>query len=307
MKWHWIVGLSLWLQPIHTPDHLSIIQQDEIIISVNRADYQLSALPVVDPNKFDSLLDKLDKQLYIKPHNALIGNDGKIVPDKNGYQLDRSRFTDLFYSYFFGSGSTSIEAPRKPIYAKVDSELLANIREKHIGQYTTYYNAGNKNRSHNITLAAKAINNHVVFPGETFSFNRVVGRRDKGKGYLQAPVIVRGELAEDIGGGICQVSSTLFNAVDRAGLRIVQRYSHSRSVPYVLPGRDATVSWDGPDFTFQNTYNQPILIRAHAGGGQMYISIYSSEILEFNLRHVPGMSKRLPEEISIQRNPNHRE
>src|SRR5690606_24482567 len=114
---------------------------------------------------------------------------------------------------------------------------------KLIGQYVTYYNSRNKNRSHNISLAAKSINNYVLFPGEVFSFNKVVGQRTISKGYMRAKVIVRGEFSEGIGGGICQVSSTLYNAADHAGLKIMQRYSHSRSVPYVPPGRDATVNW----------------------------------------------------------------
>jgi vancomycin resistance protein YoaR len=92
----------------------------------------------------------------------------------------------------------------------------------------------------------------------------------------------------------------LFNATDRAGLQIVQRYSHSRDVPYVLPGRDATVSWGGPDFSFQNQYNQPVLIRSFAGGGTMFVSIHSSDSIEYKPRVVPGTSKRLPEEVSSE-------
>lgn len=117
------------------------------------------------------------------------------------------------------------------------------------------------------------------------------------KGYQRAKVIVRGEVSEGIGGGICQISSTLFNAADRAGLQIVQRYSHSRSVPYVPPGRDATVSWYGPDFVFQNKYEYPVLIRAVVYGGQISIMLYSSDEIKNKPRGVPSASKRLPEEV----------
>jgi hypothetical protein len=122
---------------------------------------------------------------------------------------------------------------------------------------------------------------------------------------LLASVIVRGELSEGDGGGICQLSSTLYNSVDRAGLKIVQRYSHSRNVPYVPPGRDATVSWDGPDFTFQNQYNQPILIRSNARGGTIIVTLYSSHVIEHKPREVPGAVRLLPEEIYIQSTANH--
>lgn len=164
----------------------------------------------------------------------------------------------------------------------------------------TYFNSSNKSRSHNISLSAKAIDNHVVFPNETFSFNQVVGMRTRNKGYKSAPIIVKGELSEGVGGGICQVSSTLFNAVDRAGLQIVQRYSHTRSVPYVPPGRDATVSWGGPDFRFQNQYNQPILIRAKRYGGSMIITLYSSDVINSKLRKIPKVPSRIPKEINAE-------
>jgi vancomycin resistance protein YoaR len=190
------------------------------------------------------------------------------------------------------TGSSSFELPIRRIYPRVDSELLENVKTKLIGQYVTYFNSSNQERSHNIDLATNAINNHVVFPGETFSFNQTVGQRTKEKGYLPAPIIVKGELAEGIGGGICQVSSTLFNAADRSGLEIVKRFSHSKRVPYVPPGRDATVSWYGPDFSFKNQYNQPVLIRAKAHHGMMFVQVYSSEDINNQPKHVPGTGAR---------------
>jgi vancomycin resistance protein YoaR len=300
LKWISMVGLLIFFYQVNAPDHLTINHQGQTAIIVKRADYKLPALPMIDMDKFNQLINGLERQVYQLPHNAKIGSHGEILPEQLGYKLDRSKFTTQFHTYFFGSGPSIIDVPRTAVYPQVDSELLAHIRGKPISQYITYFNSGNKNRSHNIALAAKAINNFVVFPGEIFSFNQVVGKRTKEKGYLQASVIVRGELSEGIGGGICQVSSTLFNAIDGAGLQIVQRYSHSRNVPYVLPGRDATVSWDGPDFLFKNQYNQPILILAYSDGGRMFITIYSSDVIEYKPRVVPIVSKRLPEEISLE-------
>jgi vancomycin resistance protein YoaR len=113
---------------------------------------------------------------------------------------------------------------------------------------------------------------------------------------LLARVIVKGEFSEGIGGGICQVSSTLFNAIDNAGLQTIQRYSHTRSVPYVPSGRDATVSWYGPDFSFKNKYNQPILIRATIQGGMVSIMVYSSDMINYKLRKIPDASKQISKE-----------
>ena len=308
MKLIWIAAVLLLLQPSQPmkPPETNVSGQFAVefkgrnVAAANRADITLPGMSMVDMQKYQSFLKQVYKKVYEPPQNAKIDASGKIVKEQPGYELDRHAFMQHFYTYFYGNGPFAVEAPRKVIYPRVDSELLANIRVKAIGHYATYYNSANKNRSSNIAIASQALDSHVVFPGETFSFNRTVGRRTVEKGYRKAPVIVKGELSEGIGGGICQVSSTLYNAIDRAGLKIVQRYSHSKSVPYVLPGRDATVSWDGPDFAFYNQYNQPILIRAFAGSGTMYVSIYSSEVIDYKPREIPSMSDKLPEEVSVE-------
>ncbi|WP_409346308.1 VanW family protein [Paenibacillus sp. MBLB4367] len=310
MKLIWIAAIMLLLQPVQpmppsenkNDASFAVEFKGKNVASANRAGYTLPGMTMVDMKKYQRFVDTIHKKVYEPPQNAKIGSSGKIVKEQVGYELDRFAMMQHFYTYFYGSGPYSAEAPRKTVYPRVDSELLANIRVKAIGNYATYYNSSNKNRSNNIAIASKALDNQVVFPGETFSFNRAIGKRTLDKGYMKAPVIVRGELSEGIGGGICQVSSTLYNAIDRAGLKIVQRYSHSKSVPYVLPGRDATVSWDGPDFVFLNQYNQPILIRAFAGSGTMYVSVHSSDVIDYKPRVIPSMSTELPEEVSTETN-----
>src|SRR5699024_7430780 len=114
----------------------------------------------------------------------------------------------------------------------------------------------------NIVLSAEAISGIVLGQGDSFSFNDVVGERTAERGYKEALEIVNKEFVLGIGGGICQTSTTLFNAVDQVGVEIIERYTHSRDVGYVERGRDATVSWNGPDFRFVNPHPFPILIRA---------------------------------------------
>ncbi|OMF19766.1 hypothetical protein BK133_29580 [Paenibacillus sp. FSL H8-0548] len=302
MGLQWILAILILFQQGNYPDPLVIVHEGQQIGEMSRAKYSqsLSGIPLIHEDRLHAFMDELDRKVEKQAINAALDSAGRIMPERAGSKLDHSTFTVQFYRFIFEGGFSRLELPLLKTYAKVDSELLSMIKAKRIGQYATYYNQNNKNRSHNVVLAANAINNYVVFPGENFSFNEVVGKRSTEKGYLRAPVIVRGEMSEDVGGGICQISSTLFNAVDRAGLKIVQRYTHSRNVKYVPPGRDATVSWYGPDFVFQNKYEQPILIRAYAGGGQVNIVICSADDINVKTRQVPSASKKLPEEVRLE-------
>jgi len=142
-----------------------------------------------------------------------------------------------------------------------------------LSKYTTIYDAGNANRSHNIALAAKTINGTIVMPGETFSYNGILGNTNKEKGYKLGTAYVGGKVVESYGGGICQVSSTLYNSALYANLEIVERYNHSYVVSYVPAGRDATVAYGGKDFKFKNNRTYPIRIDASAKNGVVSISI----------------------------------
>ncbi|MCT2534225.1 VanW family protein [Aquibacillus koreensis] len=282
-------------------ESLTIFNKDEVIEEINREQYTIPYFDenMVDSAKLELLARRINTLILTKPQDAWINEQNEIVPAKTGKMLDEKQFLKQLYQFYYEGTVSEIQVPLKHVYPKVDSELLEKIYSKRIGQYTTYFNSKNEERSNNIYISTEAINNQVVFPNEVFSFNHVVGKRTKERGYLPAPVIVKGELAEDVGGGICQVSSTLYNAIDRAGIKVVERYSHSRRVPYVPSGRDATVSWYGPDFTFMNNYNQPVFIKASAKHGQVMISIYSSEIIRTNKNDIPKATDQLPKEIHV--------
>jgi vancomycin resistance protein YoaR len=298
LNFSWILGLLLLAQqqpvPEQVPNHLTINYEQQPIMMLDRSDLAipLPGFPLIDDHKRQLAAEQVNKQIRREPVDAYINEQGQLIQEKAGIELNKAAFTEKLYTFFYQDGPAIMDVPLRTIYPRVDSELLSDIKTKLIGHYVTYFNSSNKERSNNIFLAAEKINNQVVFPGETFSFNQSVGERTKALGYKPAKIIVKGEYSEGIGGGICQVSSTLFNAVDRAGLQIVKRYSHSRRVPYVPPGRDATVSWYGPDFSFKNDYNQPILIRTNVRHGMMLVFIYSSDSINYTPRQIPSTSFR---------------
>lgn len=159
------------------------------------------------------------------------------------------------------------------------SEAAAREKYKTVATVTTKTTANSK-RNTNVNLAAKAVNGTVLQPGEEFSFNDVVGERTEAKGYQSAAAYSGGEVVQEIGGGVCQVSSTLYNAVVKAGLKTTVRRSHTFEPSYVTPGTDATISWGGPDYKFVNNSSTAIGIRASYYKQEMTVSIYAIPILE---------------------------
>jgi len=167
-----------------------------------------------------------------------------------------------------------------PIYVTESGykpEDAAHLSEVVVATYTTKFNPSVTGRNKNIELSAQAIDNVIVGTGDIFSFNHTVGPSDAAHGYQPAQEIVNKELVMGIGGGICQTSSTLFNAVDQLAIDYVEWHHHSLTVGYVPSGRDATVSYGGKDFQFQNTAGVPFLIKAiYNGNGTLTVEVRTS-------------------------------
>ncbi|SFS79852.1 VanW family protein [Marininema halotolerans] len=258
----------------------------------------------LDRTAFHRWLNQVQKEINRAPRNARLEDD-HIVPHTIGQKLDREvveQWLDDLHEH-----TNKVEkAPILPWRPRVTTAMLKHIREKKLGSYTTRYNPYHWNRSHNIDLSVHAIHNHVIPSGDTFSFNQTVGIRSAKRGYRPATVIVRGEYTEGIGGGICQTSSTLYNSVARAGLRILQRSSHSKHVTYVPVGQDATVSWGGPDFRFQNQLNRPVLIRAVSSDGWLTVSIYGAADTVYHPRETPDPPQKEPQTEEVP-NPDEKQ
>ena len=143
-----------------------------------------------------------------------------------------------------------------------------------LATYSTKYSTTNVNRSKNISLSAQSVNGYVLMPGETFSYNDTVGQRTAARGYKEAGVYLNVEVTTGLCGGICQVSSTLYNAVLLSNLEVVSRSNHTFEPTYVPAGQDATVSWGAPDFKFKNNKTYPIKLVATTTNGTVTFNIY---------------------------------
>ena len=168
---------------------------------------------------------------------------------------------------------TAVVAVEQP---KVTEETARRCKDK-IGSFSTQYNAGNISRSKNVANAARLINGTVIYPGETFSVHDAISPMTEDNGYYAAPSYSNGQVVDSIGGGVCQVSTTLYNAVLRAELKVVQRSPHSMVVAYVSPSMDAAIAGDYKDLKFRNNTEVPIYIQGEAYDGTIYFNIYGEE------------------------------
>src|SRR6185436_9991500 len=144
-----------------------------------------------------------------------------------------------------------------------------------VGSYETIY-GGIANRIHNVQLVARLIDGKLIAPGATFSFNDATGERTADKGFLEAPVIINGELENGLGGGVCQVSTTVFNAAYEAGLPIVSRTNHALYISHYPLGRDATVDYPNIDLKFQNDTSHWLLLRTFVGSSSLTVNLYGT-------------------------------
>lgn len=147
-------------------------------------------------------------------------------------------------------------------------------------EFSTDYGKSSEERKHNIRLAAKSLNNALIDVNGEFSFNRHVGARTEKRGYKSAKIIVNGEFTEGVGGGVCQVSTTLYNAALLAGLKITEAHAHSLAVSYVKPSFDAMVNSGSADLRFINATHNPIIINAFADGKTLTVKIYGEPMRE---------------------------
>jgi len=200
-----------------------------------------------------------------------------IVPGESGLATDAADLATRLLTVLRGSSDRRAELTMQTVEPAITTEDAQSMGiVERLGTFTTEYASSNRPRVHNIHLLADALDGTLVAPGETFSFNGTVGERTAAKGYQEAGAIVNGELVPQLGGGICQVGTTIFNAVFFSGLPVTERHNHSLYISHYPTGRDATVSWGGPDFQFQNDTDNYILIATSYTSSSVTVSIYGT-------------------------------
>ena len=228
----------------------------------------------------DRILGRLSKLVGRPSTDATFTLDSAgrpvVVPGLAGRTLDRE-----------ATGAAILEAAAQPVGRlgelvvaaakpqRTTAEAVAMGIKEVVGSYETTY-GGIANRLHNVRLVATLVDDHLIAPGQTFSFNRTTGERSAAKGFLEAPVIVNGELQTGLGGGVCQVSTTVFNAAFEAGLPITERTNHALYIGHYPLARDATVDYPGTDLQFRNDTPHWIWLRAFSGNSSLRVTLFGT-------------------------------
>lgn len=224
--------------------------------------------------------DKVLEEVNIEPKNAeIVINSGNITvtPEVSGKTIDKEELHNKLIESINGDPSDEVELTFDLVEqeAKIKAEDLKKITGV-ISSYSSKYSNTGDGRVKNMEIAASTINGTIVMPGEEFSYNALIGDTTPEKGYEKANTYVGNEIVPDYGGGICQVSTTLYRAVMRANIRSTERTNHSLTVSYSEPGLDATVANPYLDYKFVNTYDFPIYIQGYVSGGVVNFSIYGN-------------------------------
>lgn len=207
---------------------------------------------------------------------AVSGRRVRVVAARVGRVLDRNKTAKAILSAALDPTSRLANLAMKTTQpSRTTEQAKAMGINGLVGSFETSF-SGTANRIHNVQLVAKLIDNTFVAPGAVFSFNKTTGQRDSKKGFLTAPVIVNGQLSEGLGGGICQVSTTIFNAAFEAGLDIEERVNHALYISHYPLGRDATVNWPSTDLKFRNDTGRWLLVRTFSSYSTLLVALYGT-------------------------------
>ncbi|HHW00401.1 MAG TPA: vanomycin resistance protein VanB [Clostridiaceae bacterium] len=257
----------------------SIFARMKEIMNVRKNNVNISVASGYDKKKLRALLEEIKKKIDTSERNASTTfEDGKLSIKKEtiGRSLDIDINQKLIEDYVLKRVSGVIKLRVDEIIPKIRYDNIKDIKDV-LASFSTVFSRSQPDRSHNIELACKKIDGTILLAGEVFSMDKTLGPRTVENGYKEAPVIQNNELIPGAGGGVCQVTTTLYGAVLRTNLDVVERKHHSMPLGYVEPGQDATISEGYIDFKFKNSRDYPICINAFVKGNRLEIRIYGKK------------------------------
>lgn len=239
----------------------------------------------VNASGIENFLSRIERDMTTEAKDATVDQfdpaerSFTFTDEQTGEKIDMQKLRGQVESMVATEDYTAVlQAEFETLHPSITKEQLES-QNKLLASFTTT-TTNNSNRNANIKLCSSAFNGHVVAPGETFSINTLTGPRTAAKGYKDAGTIRGGILVDEPGGGVCQVSTTLFNAVVRAGLEIVERHNHSWPSDYVKIGMDAAIDYPAKDFKFTNTSDAPIYLVSMFSNNKLTVEVYGKPILE---------------------------
>lgn len=249
--------------------------REEIISSLKREHFSRIHVTYLSAPPDEMTIEAFDALVYKDPVNAeyqIDNNDVNITAGETGRYINKEEAAPLLLNVY--EGCEPVKIPYYVSMPDVTSDILnEKLFNATLSSYSTSYSGSTSNRRTNVARAADLINGKVIAPGEIFSFNDTVGHRTIENGFLTAKEYIAGKSVDGIGGGVCQVSSTLYSAVLYADMQIAERLNHMLTVGYIPLGQDATVSDGGVDFKFKNSSDYPIKISAGTNGSTITVNI----------------------------------
>ena len=234
---------------------------------------------ILEPDPID--LEAIHKEHYVAPVDASYSEKFDVIEGKDGFGFDVSSAKEKLADAAYGS---TVEIPFSPIAPEITGKMLSErLFCDTLGNHTATQSSSS-NRQTNLRLACEAIDGVILYPGDVFSYNETLGERTAEKGYKYGASYSGGETISTIGGGICQVSSTLYYCCLQADMEILKRENHSYAPGYVPLGMDATVSWGYLDFSFRNNHDYPIRIDAKADGGSTTVSLVGTDTKDYYVK-----------------------
>ena len=254
--------------------------------------------PKYDMDLVLKLVDKIEEDLYQEAKDASLEfNSGSFVVSKAmpGITLKKSDLINQIVDSINNPGN--IQIPVDIVEPKITEDLLGRVNGI-IGQFSTSFKGSSSGRIQNIRQSAKAVSNLLVLPGEEFSFNELVGPIGPSTGYTEAPVIVNGELTPGLGGGVCQSSTTLYNALLLSDVKIVERHPHSIAAAYVPRGTDGAVARGYLDLKFMNNFDFPIYIHSSISGNTIQFYVYGDKnSKDYSVKIEPELLQTIPYKV----------